>query len=183
MLASGACRWSPAHVVPSGVRPAPVAATRTADSGSADGVAKQQRFLAAVTRFVHRLERFSRPRLAFLFGYRVSDVVFGLLVIAGSIAAFVAPPFTGLDTLPALGVMVLSLAVLFEDALLAAGGLILLIVGLVLEIALGAATGSAPSCNCHHLTRPRTRHDDDRTGCHRHRCLTADTCWQPRARL
>jgi hypothetical protein len=100
---------------------------------------KQQRFLASLTRFVRRLERFSRPRLAFLFGHRVSDIVFGLLVIGGSVAAFVAPPFTGLDTLPALGVVVLSLAVLFEDALLAAGGLILLIVGVVLEIALGAA--------------------------------------------
>jgi hypothetical protein len=100
---------------------------------------KQQRFLASLTRFVRRLERFSRPRLAFLFGHRVADVVFGLLVIGGSIAAFVAPPFTGLDTLPALGVVVLSLAVLFEDALLAAAGLILLIVGVVLEIALGAA--------------------------------------------
>lgn len=103
------------------------------------GGEKQQRFLVSLTRFVHRMERFSRPRLAFLFGYRVAGVVFGLLVIGGSIAAFVAPPFTGLDTLPALGVVVLSLAVLFEDALLAAGGLILLIVGVVLEIALGAA--------------------------------------------
>ena len=33
----------------------------------------------------------------------------------------------------------LSLSVLFEDALLAVSGLILLIVGVVLEIALGAA--------------------------------------------
>jgi hypothetical protein len=97
------------------------------------------RFLTSLTRFVRRLERFSRPRLPFLFRYRLADVVFGLLVIAGSIAAFVAPPFTGLDTLPALGVVLLALAMLFEDALVAAVGLIVLVVGIVLEVALGTA--------------------------------------------
>ena len=100
---------------------------------------KWQRFLASLTRFVRRLERFSRPRLAFLFGYRFTDVVFGLLVIAGSVAAFVAPPFTGLDTLPALGVVLLALAMLFEDALVAAAGVIVLVIGVVLEVVLGAA--------------------------------------------
>jgi hypothetical protein len=103
------------------------------------GGEKWQRFLTSLTRFVRRLERFSRPRLPFLFRYRLSDVVFGLLVIAGSIAAFVAPPFTGLDTLPALGVVLLALAMLFEDALVAAVGLFVLVVGVVLEVVLGAA--------------------------------------------
>jgi hypothetical protein len=100
---------------------------------------KQQRFLVSLTRFVRRLERISRPRLAFLFRYRLADVLFGLLVIGGSIAAFVAPPFTGLDTLPALGVVFLALAMLFEDALVAAAGLVVLVLGVVLEVALGAA--------------------------------------------
>jgi hypothetical protein len=100
---------------------------------------KQQRFLVSLTRFVRRLERLSRPRLAFLFRYRLADIVVGLLVIGGSIAAFVAPPFTGLDTLPALGVVLLALAMLFEDALVAAVGLIVLVIGVVLEVALGAA--------------------------------------------
>ena len=36
-------------------------------------------------------------------------------MIAGSLGAFLAPPFTGLDTLPALGVVLLSLGVLLED--------------------------------------------------------------------
>jgi hypothetical protein len=100
---------------------------------------KWQRFLTSLTKFVRRLERFSRPRLPSLFRYRLADVVFGLLVIAGSIAAFVAPPFTGLDTLPALGVVLLALAMLFEDALVAAAGLIVLVIGIVLEVVLGAA--------------------------------------------
>jgi hypothetical protein len=100
---------------------------------------KWQRFLTSLTKFVRRLERYSRPRLPFLFGSRLADVVFGLLVIGGSIAAFVAPPFTGLDTLPALGVVLLALAMLFEDALVAAAGLVVLVVGVVLEVVLGAA--------------------------------------------
>jgi hypothetical protein len=100
---------------------------------------KWQRFLTSLTKFVRRLERFSRPRLPSLFRYRLADVVFGLLVIGGSIAAFVAPPFTGLDTLPALGVVLLALAMLFEDALVALAGLVVLVVGVVLEVVLGAA--------------------------------------------
>jgi hypothetical protein len=103
------------------------------------GGERQQRFLNSLMRFVRRLERFSRPRLASVFGRRMSDVVFGLLVIGGSIAAFLAPPFTGLDTLPALGVVVVSLGVLFKDALVAGAGVLLVIVGVTLEAVLGAA--------------------------------------------
>ena len=65
--------------------------------------------------------------------------MFGLLVIGGSAAAFFAPPFTGLDTLPALGVVFLSLAMLLEDALVAFAGVVVLVVGVVLEVVLGAA--------------------------------------------
>jgi hypothetical protein len=90
-------------------------------------------------RLIRRLERFSRPRLVFVFRHRLSDVGFGLLVIGGSAAAFLAPPFTGLDTLPALGVVLISLGVLLEDVLVAAAGTLLGIVGVALEVVLGAA--------------------------------------------
>jgi hypothetical protein len=69
---------------------------------------KQQRFIETLMRMIRRLERFSRPHLRFLFDHRLSNIVFGLLVIGGSVGAFLAPPFTGLDTLPALGVVLLS---------------------------------------------------------------------------
>ena len=61
---------------------------------------KQQRFITALMKMIRRLERLSRPRLRFLFDHRLSNIVFGLLVIGGSAGAFLAPPFTGLDTLP-----------------------------------------------------------------------------------
>jgi hypothetical protein len=100
---------------------------------------KQQRFIAALMRMIRRLERISRPRLRFLFHHRLTDIVFGLLVIGGSVAAFVAPPFSGLDTLPALGVVLLALAVLLEDFLVAAAALVVGCAGVVLEIVLGSA--------------------------------------------
>jgi hypothetical protein len=70
---------------------------------------------------------------------RVSSVVFGVVVLGLSLTAFLAPPFTGLDTLPALGVVLLSLGVLFEDALLALIGLVIGVAGVVLVIVLGRA--------------------------------------------
>ena len=100
---------------------------------------RQQRFLAGLMRLIRRLERISRPRLRFLFDHRLSNIVFGVLVIAGCAGAFLAPPFTGLDTLPALGVVLLSLGVLLEDFAIVAAGLIVGAAGVVLEIVLGSA--------------------------------------------
>ena len=54
-------------------------------------------------------------------------------------AAFVAPPFTGLDTLPALGVVLLSLGVLLEDVLLVLVAIAVGVAGVTLEIILGKA--------------------------------------------
>jgi len=100
---------------------------------------KQQRFVAALMKLIRGLERVSRPRLRFLFHQRFTDIVFGLLVIGGSAGAFLAPPFSGLDTLPALGVVLLSLSMLLEDSAVAAAGVLVGITGVALEIALGAA--------------------------------------------
>ena len=100
---------------------------------------RQPRFIAGLMKMIRRLERFSRPRLRFLFDHRLSNIVFGLLVIAGCAGAFLAPPFTGLDTLPALGVVLLSLGVLLEDFLLVVLGVAVGIAGVFLEIVLGKA--------------------------------------------
>jgi hypothetical protein len=100
---------------------------------------KQQRFISGLMKMIRRLERFSRPRLRFLFDHRLSNIVFGLLVIGGSVAAFFAPPFTGLDTLPSLGVVLLSLGVLLRDILVVVVALLVGVAGVVLEIALGSA--------------------------------------------
>ena len=100
------------------------------------------RFINGLTKATRWVERFSRPRLRFLFDHRASNTVFGLLAIAGSLGAFLAPPFTGLDTLPALGVVLLSLGVLLEDFAVVVLGVIVGAAGVFLEIVLGKAAVS-----------------------------------------
>jgi len=100
---------------------------------------RQQRFIAGLMRLIRRLERYSRPRLRFLFHQRLTGILFGLLAITGTVGAFLAPPFSGLDTLPALGVVLLSLGVLMEDVLVALVGTFLAATGIALELTLGAA--------------------------------------------
>jgi hypothetical protein len=103
------------------------------------GGPKQRRFVDSLTKLIRWLERFSRPHLRFVFDHRASNVVFGVLVIVGAVAAFVAPPFSGLDTLPSLGVVLLSLGVLLEDFYVVIAGVVVGVVGIAVEIVLGAA--------------------------------------------
>jgi hypothetical protein len=100
---------------------------------------RQQRFIGGLMKLIRRLERISRPRLRFLFEHRLTNIVFGLLVLGGTAGAFLAPPFTGLDTLPALGVVLISLGVLLEDILVVIAGVAVGLAGVILEIALGKA--------------------------------------------
>ena len=100
---------------------------------------KSQKFMTTLMKMIRRLEKISKPRLRFLFNHRLSNVVFGVLVIGGCIAAFFAPPFSGLDTLPSLGVVLLSLAVLLEDILLAIVAFAVGLAGILLSLFLGAA--------------------------------------------
>jgi hypothetical protein len=82
-------------------------------------------------RVIRTLERISRPRMDALLRRRVSTAAFGALVRCGTVDAFLARPFTGLDTLPSLGVVALGLGVLLEDALIA----LIALIGMVLGIA------------------------------------------------
>jgi hypothetical protein len=53
--------------------------------------------------------------------------------------AAVAPPFSGLDTLPALGAVVIALGVILEDILVVGVGMLIGTGGVVLIISVGAA--------------------------------------------
>jgi hypothetical protein len=102
------------------------------------GSATQKRFRETFLRRLRWVERRSRPRLGFLLSQRPSNVGFGAVVLVLTVFAFVAPPFTGLDTLPSLGVVLISLGVLLDDALLALIGLVVGAVGAVLVLFLGS---------------------------------------------
>jgi hypothetical protein len=56
--------------------------------------------------------------------------------------ALFAPPFSGLDTLPSLGVVVMCLGIIFSDAVIVALGLLVGAVGIALVIVLGSVAWS-----------------------------------------
>jgi len=103
------------------------------------GDGRRRGFLTKLGNMIRRLERFSRPRLVFLFDHRLSNIAFGLTVLALTVGAFLAPPFTGLDTLPSLGVVLLALAVILEDFALVVVAVAVGLAGVALEIVLGSA--------------------------------------------
>ena len=63
----------------------------------------------------------------------------GLLLMAFAIAAFLAPPFSGLDTLPAMGAVVVSLAIILEDVIVLAIGTVIGAGGIGLILTIGTA--------------------------------------------
>jgi hypothetical protein len=96
-----------------------------------------QRFASLLLRRIRWFEQFSRPRLRSVLHHRLSGALFGTVVFALALTAFIAPPFSGLDTLPALGVVVLALGILLEDFILAAVGFLVGLLGAVLVVGLG----------------------------------------------
>jgi hypothetical protein len=102
------------------------------------GTPARQMVLTALLRRIRWLERFSRPRASLLFEHRVTRSVFGVLVLGLTLSAFLAPPFSGLDTLPSLGVVVIGLGVLLRDLLLALLGVLLGAIGVAAILAIGS---------------------------------------------
>jgi hypothetical protein len=92
-----------------------------------------------IMRRVRWFERFSRPRGVRVFRNRISLSLIGVLIAAFAIGAALAPPFSGLDTVPALGAVVVALAIILEDVVLLAVGAAIGTGGIALMITLGAA--------------------------------------------
>jgi hypothetical protein len=93
-------------------------------------------------RFLRWFERHSRPRGVRLLDARVTVSVLGVALLLFVLGAIVAPPFSGLDTLPSLGVVVVCIGLLLHDALIVAAGLVAGVAGVVLTVVLGAAAWS-----------------------------------------
>jgi len=92
-----------------------------------------------IARTIRWFERFSRPRLASLYEQRWFMRFVGVIVVALAVGAAFAPPFSGLDTLPALGAVIVALSIILNDALLLVVGLVIGTGGVVLIITIGAA--------------------------------------------
>jgi hypothetical protein len=90
-------------------------------------------------RWIRRVERFSQPRGAWLFGQAWMLRLLGLVVMGFAIAAVLAPPFSGLDTLPSLGAVAVALSIILEDVVVLAIGIAIGTGGVVLILTIGAA--------------------------------------------
>ena len=92
-----------------------------------------------VIRWIRRVERLSRPRGARLFEQGWMLRLLGLLLIGLALAAALAPPFSGLDTLPSLGAVAVALSIILEDVVVLAIGGVVGAGGVVLILTIGAA--------------------------------------------
>jgi hypothetical protein len=94
--------------------------------------------VSKLTSVIKWFEKWSRRRGATVMANKVSLAFIGLVVFIFTLAAFGAPPFSGLDTLPALGVVVISLSLILEDAAILFLGIIIGLAGIGLEVTAGA---------------------------------------------
>jgi hypothetical protein len=95
--------------------------------------------LPFVIRRVRTFERISKPRGVHLFDQRWFIRIVGVVVMAFTVGAFVAPPFSGLDTLPALGIVTIALAIILQDVVILGIGFLIGVGGIALIITIGAA--------------------------------------------
>ena len=103
------------------------------------GRTMQTKVMPTLIRLIRWFEKYSRPRYAYVLRSALLIRFFGLAVIIFSGVAFLSPPFSGLDTLPAMAVVLMSLAVILEDFFLFVFGLIVGTAGVMLMIFIGAA--------------------------------------------
>lgn len=90
-------------------------------------------------RRIRWFERLSRPRWRGLVESRAFNRLSGLVLIVFCFAAGLAPPFSGLDTLPAMGAVIVALGLILSDILIVIIGVVVGTGGIVLIVALGAA--------------------------------------------
>jgi hypothetical protein len=95
-----------------------------------------------ILKVVRWFERWARPRLARLLDLSPVKSLLGVFLLVFVAGALLAPPFSGLDTLPSLGFVVVCLGIIFSDAIIVALGLLIGTTGIALVIALGRAAWS-----------------------------------------
>ncbi|MET1003737.1 MAG: exopolysaccharide biosynthesis protein [Acidimicrobiia bacterium] len=90
-------------------------------------------------RRVRWFERYSNRRLSRVFGQGWFTRVLGAVIFLFTLGAMVAPPFSGLDTLPSLGVVIVALGIILEDLVVLVVGIVVGTGGIVLILALFGA--------------------------------------------
>lgn len=90
-------------------------------------------------RRIRWLEKFSRPRLSYLFDKAFFRTFIGATVLGLAIAVQIAPPFSGLDTLPSMGIVLIALSIILGDISFYIIGVIVGITGVGLIVTLASA--------------------------------------------
>jgi hypothetical protein len=103
------------------------------------GAAAQKKTIPFIVKRVRWFEKFSRPRWGSLLGQKHFLMFVGLTALGFTVAAFLSPPFSGLDTLPSLGVVIMALALILEDVYVLIIGWLVGLAGVALLVSLGAA--------------------------------------------
>ena len=97
----------------------------------------RRRFSEKLLPRIRWIEGHSHAHLGFLLNHRLAGIVYGAVTLALVVTAFVAPPFTGLDTIPSIGVVLISLGVLLEDPILGGIGFVVGAAGILIVFLLG----------------------------------------------
>jgi hypothetical protein len=101
------------------------------------GMPTRERFATTLLPRIRWIERHSHAHLGFLLDHRLAGIVYGAVTLVLVVTAFVAPPFTGLDTIPSIGVVLISLGVLLEDPVLGGIGFVVGAAGVLIVAFLG----------------------------------------------
>jgi hypothetical protein len=103
------------------------------------GASMVDKALPFIVRRIRWFERFSRPRMAWVFERRLSRSLVGLVIVVFALGAILSPPFSGLDTIPSMGAVVIALAIILDDVVLLGIGIAIGTAGILISITLGAA--------------------------------------------
>ena len=102
-----------------------------------------KKLLPTLMRTIRKVEKFSKPRGTMLLQTRVFNSFAGFIILIAALSAFFAPPFSGLDTFPAFGAVVVSIGILVSDILFVIIGSLIVLAGIVLQVTVGTALFTA----------------------------------------
>ncbi len=103
------------------------------------GAAWTTKAIPFIIRRVRWFERHSRPRWSSLYERRFFYRLLGVGLLILSVTSALAPPLSGLDTLPALGGVIIALSMILKDVVWLVIGAVIGTGGILLFIAVGTA--------------------------------------------
>ena len=103
------------------------------------GGATTEKAIPFMIRWIRRVERFSRPRGALAVRAGLDAAACRSAGDGFAVGAAIAPPFSGFDTLPAMGAVAVALAIILEDMVVLEIGAVFGTGGIILIVTVGAA--------------------------------------------